>query len=247
MKDLKPDTSPFQRMVGQPPLVYGHRGASARARDNTWEAFQLALNEGADGIELDIRTTSDAKLVVFHDAFIEMGEEKVFISRLSFAQLSAALPHELLTLDQVLDFRDQQAQARLNIELKGDVPNRSWLAGAVTRTLADRGTARILLSSFHPDLVWWCARLLPQVPVALLVDGASSLRLGARIFSGLGAVGVHPSANLITRSWVQRIRERGGLVNAWTVNDPSEARRLSHAGVDGMITDTPQDILERIS
>src|SRR5262249_20251434 len=53
------------------PLVFAHRGASHQALENTIEAFVLAQELGADGIELDVRATSDSVLVVHHDPQIE--------------------------------------------------------------------------------------------------------------------------------------------------------------------------------
>lgn len=51
--------------------VWAHRGASAYAPENTLEAFQLAVTQQADGVELDVQMTKDGKLVVIHDETID--------------------------------------------------------------------------------------------------------------------------------------------------------------------------------
>lgn len=232
---------PFRRRP-EGPLVYGHRGARARATDNSWQAFQLAQQEGADGVELDVRSTRDAALVIFHDAEIEQDGRRHLVSELTRRQLDACLGRAVLSLDDVLDFRDQSGML-LNVELKGDVESPTWLGEAVARKLRDRGSERIIVSSFSPLQVAISSRALPSVPTALLLDvaNAASPRLLRRVLPLIGAVAVHPHHSLVTPAFVTELRHRGFAVNVWTVNDPELMQRLAKAGVDGIITDTPRD------
>src|SRR5262249_27028360 len=59
------------RPRGARPLVLGHRGARHAAPENTLRAFELALAEGADGIELDVRLDGDGRVIVLHDRTLE--------------------------------------------------------------------------------------------------------------------------------------------------------------------------------
>jgi glycerophosphoryl diester phosphodiesterase len=238
----------FRRKAGQRPLVYGHRGARARAPENTIEAFELALSEGADGIELDVRMTADGELVVLHDGHVQLEAGRVVpVHRLSLAQVkSLALRSGTLvpTLSEVLTWHHARGKLT-NVEIKGDVPHARWLGRKTAECIRDHGTTGLLLSSFHPGLVWQMARLLPDVPIALLVEAG---RLGAvqRALGGwkrLGASGVHPERRLLDAIYLRPFIEAGALVNTWTVNDPAEALCLSALGVDGIVTDRPLEIL----
>ncbi len=76
-------------MVERPQTVIAHRGASAAAAENTIEAFALAAELGADGVELDARRTADGQVVVHHDAHLPDGR---VIVDLSAADLPAHVP-----------------------------------------------------------------------------------------------------------------------------------------------------------
>ncbi|MHC4391040.1 MAG: glycerophosphodiester phosphodiesterase, partial [Planctomycetota bacterium] len=152
-------------------LIYAHRGASAHAPENTLEAFALAKEHGADGVELDVQVTRDRKLVVFHDdAFEVPGGRKARIREVTFAELrafegGAAIP----SLDEVLVSEDRPAE--LVIELK----SRKWshvsagplVAKALRRTGAlERGP--VVVSSFNPMALLTFRRVAPHVPRAML-------------------------------------------------------------------------------
>jgi glycerophosphoryl diester phosphodiesterase len=71
-------TNAWQRPAGARPFVLGHRGARHAAPENTQRAFELALAEGADGIELDVRLDRDGRVIVLHDrtlARVSAGQE----------------------------------------------------------------------------------------------------------------------------------------------------------------------------
>lgn len=238
---------PFKR-TAERPLVYGHRGARARAPENTILAFDLAIAEGADGIELDVRMTADGELVVLHDRHLLLESGKAAeVERLTLSQLDLAgkrAGHAIPTLDEVLAWRRQRG-CLANVELKGDVLQRSWLARRSAESILHHGTAGILISSFHPMLVLQMARRLPTVPSALLLEPGSLNQLEHAIggYRLLGACGVHPQHALLSPTYLRPLRESGALVNTWTVNDEADARRLASLGVDGIVTDRPLEIL----
>src|SRR5207248_7161667 len=98
----------FTLLEGLPDVrVIAHRGASARAPENTLSAFRLALTEGADGVELDARLTADNTVVVMHDDDVSrVSSGKGRISEMSFEQLRSVLvggSERVPLLSEVLD------------------------------------------------------------------------------------------------------------------------------------------------
>ncbi len=139
-----------------------HRGLPD---ENTVEAFLLAVAQGADGVELDVRRTADRQLIVHHDAVLADG-------RVIVQTESRDLPSGVATLEQALDACDG---IFVNIEIKND-PNEpdfdptEWVAHAVTARLAHRGGGpRWLISSFRLETVNRVHRVLPSARTAWLV------------------------------------------------------------------------------
>lgn len=235
------------------PLVLGHRGARRRAPENTLAAFDLAMDEGADGIELDVRLNRDGDVVVIHDPTLERvtaGRDRRRIEDMGLADLAAVdlgggarVPR----LEEVLSWA-RARRAKVNVELKRDVTRRALFVWRVVRLLAFEPAAgdRLLTSSFDPRLVLACARLLPRIPAGWLVEASAPVP-GRSFFERLvGASALHPQASLITPESLAPWKRDGCLVNVWTVNDPAEARRLAAIGVDAIISDEPGKILEAL-
>lgn len=212
--------------------VIAHRGASRLARENTIEAFELAVGVGADGVELDVRRSADGVLVVHHDARVIDGR---VIAETPWQELPAHIP----TLGQALD---ACAGAWVNIEIKNDDREPDFdpidrAAADVLAELAERGPGRWLLSSFRLRTVDRCRMLDPSVPTAWL-----TLELGPDVVENVAARGhtaVHPWEPTITAEQVERCHDAGILVNAWTCNDPDRFLALAAAAVDGIVTDVP--------
>jgi glycerophosphoryl diester phosphodiesterase len=216
-------------------------------------AFQLALEEGADGVELDVRLDRDGNVVVIHDATLARVTAGNDIRRLEdlgraeLARVDIGAGERVPRLEDVLSW-SRARNARVNVELKADLPRRALLAWKVVRLVAAEPNAaeRLILSSFDPKLVLSTARMLPWVPVGYLVDSNSSMP-GPRLSSLLlGAVAVHPNAALVTAMSIAAWQRAKMPVNVWTVNDPDEARRLAALGVDSLITDEPGKILKAL-
>jgi glycerophosphoryl diester phosphodiesterase len=228
----------------------GHRGARQAAPENTLRAFELALSEGADGVELDVRVDRSGRAVVLHDRTLERvtrGLDHRLIHELAGAEVDAAHSgggEPIPVLVDVLAWAAEQ-DARVNVELKGDVPSLSELVRAVVH---DAGKVRcsperVFFSSFHPWLVRALAAALPEYVTGWLVHEKQRAFRSAQLFWALGASAVHPERTLISAQRMALWRRAGALVNTWTVNDPAEAVRLSELGVDAIISDNPGAIL----
>src|SRR5262245_53827525 len=179
-------------MVDRPdaPLVLGHRGASRAAPENTLEAFRLARDLGADGVELDVRRTADGVLVVHHDPAREgLG----VLGTLRFDDVRAACP-DIPTVDEALD---ELSGMVVNLELKclpwepDADPEREVLAALLDvvdlRVLADQ----VIVSSFDLDVVVEVRTRAPGVPAAWLTLGVPLADVHARAVDR-GLRYVHP-------------------------------------------------------
>jgi glycerophosphoryl diester phosphodiesterase len=236
---------PSLRAQAGRPFVYAHRGASARAPENTQRAFALALDEGADGIELDVRLARDGVVVVAHDPDLRRRAGRPErIAELDARTLRAidvggdVIP----ALDEVLDAVVPRG-ALVNVEVKGDVPDRPALVRAVARLLARRSARErdaVWISSFRPDVLLALRALGVRVPLAFLYDAEhTGPRCAALLRHVVRPDGLHPHHGLVGPATVTRMHRRGLFVNAWTVDAPDRARALARAGIDGVITNDP--------
>lgn len=238
----------FQRPEGQRPLVYGHRGARREAPENTMRAFELAMDQGADGIELDVRVTADRALVIHHDPAFRREDGSLLELRSTrldeLQRVSEREGRRVPTLEEVLAFSERR-RALLNVELKPSGSLSGWLAEAAAEAL--RGRQRALVSSFHVGILQRFSRIRPEVPTAYLYER----RLGFPLpwiqrFTRAG--GLHPLHSLLDPPAARRLRTQGAIVlNVWTVNDGERARQLAELGVDGIITDVPGEILTALA
>ena len=219
-------------------LVLGHRGASSAAPENTLDAFRLALEVGADGVELDVRRTADGALAVRHDAALPDG-------RLLVATDAADLPADLPLLEDALDAC--AGAALVNIELKNwpddpDFDPARQLADAVVAVLEQRAATTggpYLVSSFHEPTVDRVRELAPELPSALLViDAPEPARLAERL-AAKGHRALHPHHAFVNGEVVAAAHAAGLALNTWTVDDPERIRWLADLGVDAVIVNDP--------
>ncbi len=239
----------WRRPAGARPFVLGHRGARHAAPENTLRAFELALEEGADGIELDVRLDRDGRVIVLHDrrlARVSNGQETRDVEQLGAAELrSVSIGGEPVPLLSDVLAWARERQTRVNVELKGDVSRPLELLRNVARTVRASGVGAdtVLFSSFHPALVAGLRVLLPALPRAYLMDKGSRFAPRVPAFR-LIAAGVNPHHSLVTRETMRSWHGLVAVVATWTVNDPLEAQRLAELGVDTIISDEPGAILK---
>lgn len=241
------------------PLVLGHRGASDDAPENTLAAFRLAIEQGADGVELDVWRCGSGEVVVAHDE----DARRVAGSPLRVPDATLA---ELRALDvgawkgprfrgeripRLLEVLEALPGAVVNVELKSRGRDLR-LAEAVARDLARAAAqGRVIVSSFDFRLVSAFRLAAPEVPVGLLFDGDHPWRLRTAVAARLlHAAAVHPARELIAPERVARWRRRGLGVNVWTVDAPADIERLVGLGVDAIITNLPgrtRDLVRRLT
>lgn len=228
------------------PLIIGHRGASADAPENTLAAFALALEQGADGIELDVQLCADGVPIVMHDETVDRTcDGRGRVSDLTLAELrrfTIENEHAIPTLDDV--FRQFGREMLYNIELKALGFDDGGLARAVAATIDAHSTGdRVLVSCFSPFILRQARQILPgHIPVGLLRE-RDWLRSGHALVQ---AQADHPHHELVDADMMAWARRKELRVNVWTVDEPPEAQRLARLGVQGIITNRPALIRQAV-
>jgi glycerophosphoryl diester phosphodiesterase len=271
------------------PLVFAHRGSSEAMPEHTLAAYLRAIEEGADGLECDVRLTRDGHLVCVHDRRLNRTSNgRGRVSAHTLAQLDALdfgswhpaagaatavnatadavedeadedAPSEqltrLLTLSRLLEaVRDSGRRVRLLIETK----HPSRYGGEVERRLVDLlrrfdlaepvpgDPVSVTVMSFAALAVRRIGQLAPRLPTVYLLEilppgvGRGRLPFGATIAApGIGLVKARPGL-------LPAIRTAGHQTYVWTVNEEADLELVLTQGVDGVITDRPRFVLDRL-
>lgn len=239
----------LQRAASGQPFVYGHRGAPRAKPENTLAGFALALDQGAVGVELDVRVCGSGDVVVIHDRDLQrVAQDPGVVAKLSLSELQARVlgdDQRVPTLHDVIDLVRARDRA-INIEVKSDVPDQHELCMAVAdclRARNERDRERLFLSSFHPAIVTGLRQHGVTLPVAFLFE---HLHIGSAGTEALAPEGVHPDRRIVLQDEVTEWKRRGLFVNVWTVNEPERAAELAAWGVDALITDDVPTILQAL-
>jgi len=224
------------------PLVYAHRGDRSRAPDNTLEAYRLAVEAGADGIELDVRRTADGVLIMSHDAqFLDMPP----YVEMTMADVRKQLP-QVPMLVEMLDAVPEHIW--LNVEIKNDPqdsyhdPTRRIVDQTIEAIAEHDSLERILLSSFDVEAMHRAADLRPDLLRGQLVRQPESLEMGITEAVKQGAHAVHPNMLYFVDdapATMDQIHATGLAAVVWWVNTPEQVRTMLEVGVDVIITDDP--------
>ncbi|MEV4654478.1 glycerophosphodiester phosphodiesterase family protein [Micromonospora sp. NPDC049301] len=257
------------------PLVFAHRGASYDLPEHTLAAYLRALDEGADGLECDVRLTRDGHLVCVHDRRLDRTSNgRGLVSARTLAELetldfgswhpgsapSGDLPPDdshtrLLTLTRLLDAVLAAGRpVRLLVETKHPSRYGSNVERRLVTLLRRYGLAdpapddpvQVTVMSFSPLAVRRVRELAPALPTVLLLEVLPRwLRLG-RLPFGTRIAG--PGIGLVRArpQLLPALRAAGNQVYVWTVNEPADLELVLTAGVDGIITDRPAHALARL-
>lgn len=226
------------------PLVIAHRGDSAHAPENTLAAFRLAMQNGADGVELDVSLSADGELIVCHDSTVDRTTNgKGKIADLNLAQLKAldagvwfdeAFKGERLpTLAEVFA---ALPEGLIDVELKPGALN-SPLPERVAALIKQYGyESRVLITSFQPLYL----KRLPHLSTGLLELPGGLGKASHVLFTAfLHPRFIVPYYKSVTGDFVAAQRKSGRGVIPWTVNDPQAIRAMRALGVEAVITDDP--------
>ena len=233
--------------------IFAHRGASAYAPENTVEAFALAMEQGADGIELDVQMTKDDQVVVIHDETIDRVSDgtgavrdytleelkKFHFSNHMENYENAVIP----TLKEVLDLI-KSSNMLLNIELKTGI---YWYPNLEEKTMElvkEAGMEdRVIYSSFNHYSIKKILEMNPHAECAFLY---SDVILNVDKYAkNAGVCGLHPAVyHLKMAEFLKEYQESGLKVRVWTVNKKEDMEKFIKADLEAVITNYPDKALE---
>ncbi len=219
-------------------LVLGHRGASSAFPENTLSSLRGALEQGADGVELDVRRTRDGALALSHDPTLADG-------RLVLATARADLPASMPVLAEALDILTRASIVNIEIKNWPDDPDfdaTARLADDVVDLLRDRGElddGRALVSCFHLPTIDRVRELAPGLATGWLVLDASDAPTLIERTAAHGHGAIHPHHVFVNAELVARAHDAGLAVNTWTCDDPDRIVWLAELGVDALVTNDP--------
>lgn len=255
------------------PVLIAHRGASGHLPEHTFDAYDLALEMGADYLEHDLHLTRDGQLVVVHDDALARtargpaADCSGLVREKTLAQLrrcdfgawfwerhpDAALPARparIATLDEVLT--RYAGRTRFYIETKhpGEAQG---LEAALLAVLerhqllpAEPGDRTVIIQSFSPESLQALNEQRPELPLVLLFEAGE---LPADRERGLAeiaeiAAGIGPFRKDVDAELIAAAHRHGLVVHPWTVNHVDEISELLALGVDGVFTDHPDRFRE---
>lgn len=230
--------------------IIAHRGASHYAPENTIAAFEKAIQQKADGIELDVRLSKDSVPVINHDATINRTSNgKGYIHSQTIDQLkqhdfgshfSKKFRKETIaSLEEVLQLVQDQ-DIRLHIELKNGPIIPTDLESKVLSLIYQYNMEdRVVYSSFDHHSLQRLHQLDPQAKISLLFH-INLLHFYDYVdHTGLPIYGLHPNHFYVTEDMIAGAKARNMALNVYTVNNKKLALYYKAMGIDGLITNDP--------
>jgi glycerophosphoryl diester phosphodiesterase len=252
------------------PLILGHRGASALAPENTIAAFSRAMQDGADGIEFDVRLSRDQVPVVIHDSTLKRtGLIDTVVSEMTAAELQAIdvgswfadkqtqtprhsyKGERLPSLSRVLEFFNR-VNGVLYIEMKGDADDGTMLVEEVVHlTREHKMVDRVVVESFDLAAIAAIKRIDAGVKTAALFEPKISRPISTirrlkmieqALQHGADEIALHHS--LAGNGVVEKARSEGLEVVVWTVDSADWIARAQSFGVKALISDDPGEMVQ---
>jgi glycerophosphoryl diester phosphodiesterase len=254
-------------------LVHGHRGARARLPENTLPAFEYAIAQGVDALEMDMAVTKDNVIVISHDPILHgpvctlSGQESAIIHQRTLAEVrrwdcgavqNPNFPEQktmagtrMPTLDEVFQLASR-GSFDYNIETKSfpEHPEYTPAPEEFARLVLDkirkyRLEKRVMLQSFDFRTLVAMRKLAPEIRLSALTETDS------RDFEAIAAEAGHaeivsPELKLVTPAKVAAAQAAGLQVVPWTADSPQEWDRLIEAKVDAIISDDPAALIAHL-
>lgn len=245
--------------VSPTPDVVAHRGASSARAEHTRGAYELALRQGADALECDVRISRDGQLVCVHDRRVDRTSNgRGAVSALTVAEMAELdfgswhRPDQaelgVLTLDELLGMvGDGRHRTRLFVETKHPARYRGLVEQRLAELLSRHGLAAprvraeapVLMMSFAEAAVRRFKRAAPGVPTVLLLSRIRGVRRGGVLPDWADLAG--PDVRLLREDpgFANRVAALGRETYCWTVDDPADVELCERAGVRYVATNRP--------
>lgn len=233
-------------------LIFAHRGVSQSAPENTLPAFELAMQQGVDGVELDVMLTKDKQIVVVHD--FELGrtsDKRGFVEKMTLAEIKSVdaggwfdekfSNTRIPTLREVFDLIG--GKLLINIEIKMHRKDKSTELINRTLNLVREYDIEdtVIYSSFNPFPLFCIKRKNLKTPIGFLSFGT---KLGKFFQIIYGKILLRPNAyhlnkNHVSEKIIQKAHQKGIAIRSYTVNEREEMQKFFAWGIDGIFTDNP--------
>jgi glycerophosphoryl diester phosphodiesterase len=220
--------------------VVAHRGASADLPEHTLAAYELAIAQGADGLECDVRLTRDGELVCVHDRTVDRTSDgQGIVSAMTVAELNRLSWGDgkpgVLTLDTL--FGLVRPGVRLFVETKHPVRYGGLVEAKLVALLARHGLARpkhkeespVVVMSFSARAVQRVRRNAPELPTVMLVGTKVTPRVGDYVGPSIERLRAEPDY----------VAKAGRPTYCWTVDDPADVELCRDLGVRFVATNKP--------
>ena len=228
--------------------IWAHRGASFYAPENTLEAFDIAVKQKADGIELDVQLSKDGELVVIHDETIDrVSDGTGFVKDYNLNELKKfnfgkLFPHfgfsAIPALEEVYRLL-KPTDLIINIELKTGIIFYKGIEEKLIKLAKKMNMEdRIIYSSFNHYSLLKLREIKKDVKIGLLV---SDLYVDVLDYAvKLGADALHPIGYMLKLpGFIEESKAKNMKLHVWTVDDDEEIRLLNAQGIDAIITNKP--------
>lgn len=254
---------------GPRPRMFAHRGSSGGAPENTLVAFEMAVEAGADILEMDVHATRDGHIVVMHDELIERTTNGAGpVSAVTLAELKrldagyrftrddgTTFPYRGagVTVATLVEVAERFPNIPFNIEVKQDEPR---IERAVFELLEKLGHAEITLLASEKDFLVARIRLMdPGLPTTFC--STEVLEFLQRLHQNrwddytppakaMQIPELYEGIPVLTAASLEAAHRLGVEVHVWTVNEESDMRRLLTMGVDGIMSDFPERLIRVI-
>lgn len=218
------------------PLIYAHRGSSFDHPENTRAAFMVAIADGADGFECDLRLTKDNQVVIWHDPnMFRIANHKAVVAQTKYSELKEIYP-DLLLLTELLEIARDYKKA-LALETKHPVPTGNEVENKIMELVKPYKELDIALLSFSWLAIEKVVRSETGIETVALVNALNAPIMNrfssAKSFApNIEEIRDHPEL-------VSKYQSEGKRVFVWTVNDAIDLKLCAQLGVDVVITDMP--------
>ncbi|MDY0287382.1 MAG: glycerophosphodiester phosphodiesterase family protein [Sphaerochaeta sp.] len=229
------------------PLLFGHRGYSSLKPENTLASFQLCVEKGIPGVELDVQQCKTGELVIVHDAdMVRVAGRDALVSGLSFDELRSldvGEGEQVPLLSELFELCGERLY--YDIELKVPGLNDGGLAQKTWQTIQDFGLeGRCMISSFNPFALRRFNRISKHaLPSAVIFDESPSVPRPFHHGWGRhigGASLLKPPMEQLDEAFVRKFKGRKHYsLCVWTVDDIAEGTHAVQMGADGLISNDP--------
>jgi glycerophosphoryl diester phosphodiesterase len=232
--------------------ILGHRGASGTAPENTESAFKKALQNGADGVELDIHLTKDKELVVIHDERVDRTTNGTgYVKDLTLREIKKLdagsyfspqfAREKILTLGEALEITN--GCKIINIEIKNNIIRYPNIEEKIINIIKQKKLEdKIICSSFNHYSIHIMKKLASEIKTGLLY--LSTLYQPWVYAKRIGADAIHPYYFSVSSDIIKGCHKNKIKVNVWTVDDRDMIKEMIINQVDIIITNYPEIALE---